>query len=463
METLDERAPEDVLLAFYGDDFTGSTDSMEALCLNGVDTVLFFDPPDARMLGRFPGLRCFGIAGVSRSLPIGEMEKELTPAFEAMNACHPKIVHYKICSTFDSSPEIGSIGHAIALARRILPHQSYVPLLVGAPSLRRYTVFGHHFAADASAVYRLDKHPTMSRHPKTPMLEADLRIHLGRQIEARIDLMSLLDLEGEFEEVERRFREKLTGQCDIVLFDVLHSESLEKAGRLIWDQGRETTRFVVGSSGVEYALVEAWDKEGMIDRRGVLPDPPGPAKQILVLSGSCAPATQRQILWAVDHGFEGVRVPVEALLDEETGEQTFIRLVEQALSLIGQGRSLVLYTALGPEDDGLVGVQQALLRTGQDVSGTGEQIGRRLGRLARVLINETGLRRIVIAGGDTSGYAAREMGIYGMQVLSPIAPGGPLCTAFSEDPRFDGLQIVLKGGQVGGQDYFERVLNGQRG
>lgn len=57
---------EDLLLTFYGDDFTGSTDSMEALCLNGIETALFFSPPDARMLGRFTGLLCFGIAGVSR-------------------------------------------------------------------------------------------------------------------------------------------------------------------------------------------------------------------------------------------------------------------------------------------------------------------------------------------------------------------------------------------------------------
>lgn len=125
------------------------------------------------------------------------MDRELIPAFETMKACQPKIMHYKICSTFDSSSGIGSIGHVIQLARRFEPDLSYVPLLVGAPGLRRYTVFGHHFVADMGVVHWLDRHPTMSHHPKTPMHESDLRLHLSEQIAARMELMSLLDLEGD--------------------------------------------------------------------------------------------------------------------------------------------------------------------------------------------------------------------------------------------------------------------------
>jgi len=66
----------------------------------------------------------------------------------------------------------------------------------------------------------------------------------------------------------------------------------------------------------------------------------------------------------------------------------------------------------------------------------------------------------VIAGGDTSSHAARQLGIYALELLTPIAPGSPLCRASSSDQRFDGLEIALKGGQGGKADYFGRVLAG---
>ena len=134
-----------LLLAFYGDDFSGSTDAMEALALAGVPTALFLQPPSAEQLARLPDLRAVGLAGVSRSLPAGEMERELLPAFTALRKLGAPLVHYKVCSTFDSSPETGSIGRAIDLGRQIFA-ASFVPLVVGAPVLGRYCAFGNLFA-----------------------------------------------------------------------------------------------------------------------------------------------------------------------------------------------------------------------------------------------------------------------------------------------------------------------------
>src|SRR5688572_28450760 len=99
----------DLLLSFYGDDFTGSTDAMESLALAGVRTVLFTKPPGREQLAQYDGLRAFGVAGMTRSMPPDEMERTLRPAFAAMRECGAPIVHYKVCSTFDSSPTIGSI------------------------------------------------------------------------------------------------------------------------------------------------------------------------------------------------------------------------------------------------------------------------------------------------------------------------------------------------------------------
>ena len=91
----------DLLLSFYGDDFTGSTDAMESLARGGVRTVLFTTPPTPAQLARYDGLRAFGVAGMTRSMSPEAMEQTLRPAFEVIRQCKPPIVHYKVCSTFD--------------------------------------------------------------------------------------------------------------------------------------------------------------------------------------------------------------------------------------------------------------------------------------------------------------------------------------------------------------------------
>ena len=64
-----------LLLSYYGDDFTGSTDAMEALAVSGLRTVLFLAPPTPQFLHqKFPDLRCIGVAGTSRAMSPGEME-----------------------------------------------------------------------------------------------------------------------------------------------------------------------------------------------------------------------------------------------------------------------------------------------------------------------------------------------------------------------------------------------------
>ena len=80
----------------------------------------------------------------------------------------------------NAHPAVGSLGTVIELAREAYGSQP-VPLLFAQPDFGRYTVFGHHFARDGDRVWRLDRQPTMSRHPVTPMGESDLAVHLGRQ------------------------------------------------------------------------------------------------------------------------------------------------------------------------------------------------------------------------------------------------------------------------------------------
>src|ERR1043165_4081569 len=100
-------------LTFYGDDFTGSTDALEQLTLAGIRAALFIEPPTPKQLARFKNLQAIGVAGMTRSMTPDAMERELRPALKKMKALGAPHVHYKVCSTFDSSPKIGSIGRVI--------------------------------------------------------------------------------------------------------------------------------------------------------------------------------------------------------------------------------------------------------------------------------------------------------------------------------------------------------------
>ncbi|HLY35195.1 MAG TPA: four-carbon acid sugar kinase family protein [Candidatus Limnocylindria bacterium] len=425
----------DLRLTFCGDDFTGSTDVLEALATAGIRTVLFLEAPRPADLVRFDGVRAAGIASTSRAMTPTEMDAALGPAFESLRGLGAPLCHYKICSTFDSSPAVGSIGRAIDLGARVFGSR-VVPLVVGAPVLRRYCAFGNLFATLGGETYRIDRHPVMSRHPVTPMDEGDVRLHLAKQTTRRIGLMNLLDLAGSRDDVDRRHRAILDGKPEVLLFDVLDDDRLAEVGRLIWDSGEP---FAVGSSGIEYALAAAWRRSGLLPAAKP-PTAPGPADRLLVVSGSCSAVTQGQIEWAQENGFEGIRVAPD-------GDEA--ELIRRARAAFDRGQNPVLYTALGPSDTAI-----------QDARSRGARVGERLGLLAKRILEEERLTRLLVAGGDTSGYVARQLGLYALEMVAPIAPGSPLCRSRARSDAFDGLEIAMKGGQVGKPDYFASVLQG---
>ncbi len=141
-----------------------------------------------------------------------------------------------MCSTFDSSPSIGSIGRAVDIGARVF-EQAVVPLVVGAPQLKRYTFAGHLFAGYQGQTYRIDRHPVMRNHPVTPMHEADLCVHLAAQTDMPVALANT------------DWPERGVG-----LLDVYDLQSQLSAGHRLL---QFTEPFVVGSSGVEYAVVKA--------------------------------------------------------------------------------------------------------------------------------------------------------------------------------------------------------------
>lgn len=428
--SLDHKLP----VAFYGDDFTGSTDVLEALTVHGVPTVLFLKPPDTGALARFSDCRAVGVAGISRTKSPSWMSENLPATFTSLRDLKPAILHYKTCSTFDSSPEIGSIGRAIEIGRDVCGRQT-VPLVVGAPVLRRYVVFGNLFAAADGATHRIDRHPTMSRHPVTPMDEGDLRLHLARQTSMRVDLADALT------DASARYRSLRAEGASVVLFDTLTPDDARRVGEAVWSHREQPVQFAAGSSGLEYALVGYWKSQGWLPDPPPPPDP-GPVDRLFVFSGSCSPGTERQIRWATANGFRGIPVRPAALL-ESAGEEERVR--QEALGALQRGESVVAYTALGPDDTARIAPKDRVL------------LAERTGTLAARLTRESGVGRMVIAGGDTSGFVATELGIEALRMLRPMYPGSPLCTAYLGDRT---LEVLLKGGQVGAEDLFGAVRRG---
>lgn len=441
---------EKLLIAYYGDDFTGSTDVLESLASQGTETVLFTRIPDEEQRGRFAYCRAVGLAGTSRSQTPDWMDGNLPEVFSWLGSLNASIVHYKVCSTFDSAPDRGSIGRAAEIGAAIFD-QSIVPIVIGAPQLGRYTVFGQLFAAYNGEVFRIDRHPVMSRHPVTPMKEADLVLHLGAQTDLPVGRIDLADLQkqgaGEAFDAAQRSGRRL------ILIDVYDSHSQVQAGRLLAERLGPSSPFVIGSSGVEYALLHTWRAQGVI---GGTPQarPLAKADRVAIISGSCSPVTETQIRTALGQGFTGVALNYGALATGQGAEIVFAQALQDGRRILGEGQSPIFYTALGPGEALAPGIGGH--GNGQD----NDRVGRTLGRLLHRLASEFCLTRFAVAGGDTSSHALSELNIFALTLRQPIpqSPGSPVCTGHREGSA--AVEIVLKGGQIGQADYFIRLRDG---
>ncbi|WP_265515878.1 four-carbon acid sugar kinase family protein [Nitratireductor luteus] len=436
-----------LLLSYYGDDFTGSTDVMEALSSGGVPTVLFTGIPDDARAARFADCRAVGIAGVSRSQTPDWMDGNLPAIFSWLKGLNAHHCHYKVCSTFDSSPRQGSIGRALEIGLRCFD-QKTAALVVGAPQLRRFTYFSQLFAAYRDRVYRIDRHPVMSAHPATPMQEADLLVHLGHQTGfATACLDPEILNEPSLSEALADF-DRQAVRC--ILIDVYDAFSQRQAGLLLDKELDRLGPFVIGSSGVEYALLEVW-KDAGVARPADAPKPLQKLERIAVVSGSCSPTTARQIDVACANGFDGIPVDFQALVSGQGLEAACVEALAQASAALDAGRSPILYTARGAQS------------VRGHVAESGDAAGRALGHLLNALIERHDLPRAVIAGGDTSSHALSALDVFALTLRHPIpeSPGSPVCDAHRSQGGV--LELALKGGQIGRDDYFVKLRDGRVG
>lgn len=457
MENAESALPSGVLVAWYGDDFTGASAVMEALTFAGLPAMLFLQPPTEAQLKKFPDLKGIGVASTARAHSPEWMSGVLPQVFAQLRELGPQMLHYKICSTLDSSPEVGSIGRAVEIGADLYA-PSVVPLLVAAPQMRRYQIFGHLFAGAGGAVYRLDQHPVMARHPVTPMDESNVAKHIAKQ-SARIDA-NCLSLEAlgsagyDFPPAPKAANDRIS----VVTIDSIDAVSEAAAGKLLWNE-RKKNPFVVGSQGVEYALIRYWQECGLLPSVKA-PGSIGEADKMVVVSGSVSPTTAEQIGWSKQNGFESIAFDATAVCNGNEAMRAEIdRVVTVALKAMNANKQPLIQTAEGPDDPAVERFRSVVGGSNLAIASANQKVGEALGIALQEILQISGARRAVVSGGDTSGHATRQLGIFALTALAPTIPGAAIFAAHS-DGAMDGLELALKGGQMGSHDYFGWVRSG---
>jgi uncharacterized protein YgbK (DUF1537 family) len=433
MQTTDRRP----YISYYADDFTGATDALDALTSAGIYSVLVLNPA-IDPLSLFPGVQAVGFAGMSRTMSPDQMDRSLPAAFVKMKELQPKIAHYKVCSTFDSSPSVGSIGRALEIGMKVFGCRN-VPIIVGSPRLGRFVAFGNLFARAGSdpAIHRLDRHPVMKDHPVTPMAEADLRIHLAKQTDVEIDYLYAPMIDREQFPI-------LAGEGKAILCDTISGEQLERIGEWLHRESGGQTLFCVGSSAVETAAA-AFIPRSSTAVRTTRQRTAGEA--IVVVSGSCSPVSARQVDTARAAGFKTFNLSPDLFVRDNPTASAVETALRETIEAIRRNISVVVYTANGKADE-FGGDKRNESAVKARISGT-------LASLISAVVESGTVSRVCISGGDTSGFVTTALGIDALTVLKPISAGAPLCIGTTRSGLE--IEIALKGGQMGQDDYFCRV------
>jgi uncharacterized protein YgbK (DUF1537 family) len=425
-------------VSFVADDLTGAADVLAQAHRYGLDAVLVLGGGDTAMP---TDADVVGIAGPARSLG-GKAFDELVRAELAQIArTGTEVLLYKVCSTFDSLPTLGSIGRGIELLHEQFTGLGPVAVAPAQPQFGRYTAFSNHFGVFAGQVHRLDRHPVMSRHPSTPMLEADLRQVLAeqftdRQVPPAVHLPAYAD--GSFTE---RWKACRAEAVKAFVVDAVTDDHLDEVARALRAAGQASgarPSVVVGSGGIMAALARI--DTGREARQPGRQQASGP---VLTISASASSTTASQIGDAVNHGWADVPVPVDLL---ESDDQDLLAALEKhTAAALTAGRDVVVHTTRGSDDPRYAAAGPIDPR----------HVGGLLGTLAGRMAGEGLTRDVAVLGGDTSSHALMAMGVHELRVSDQFVTAGPVCRS-DDRATVAGCRLLLKGGQVGPPDILRR-------
>jgi uncharacterized protein YgbK (DUF1537 family) len=418
-----------VLLGCIADDFTGATDLANTLVKAGMRTVQMLGVPGPGL--GVPDAEALIVALKSRSNPAAEAVEMSLAALQWLRACGARQIYFKYCSTFDSTDRgnIGPVADALCDALEA----DFTVFNPAFPTNKRTVYKGYLFVGD-----ELLSESGMRHHPLTPMTDPSLVRVLQRQTRHKVGLVPYTTLIRGVQAVREAFAQLKRNGVRYAVLDSITDEHLAALGEACAD-----LRLVTGGSGMAMGLPANFVRQGLLEtgRHYALPKVGGPT---VVLSGSCSVATQGQVSYMRrDHAsFEldplalaaGKDVAAEALAWAST------RLSE---------KPLLIYSTAAPER-----VKTVQDRLGREHAGS--MIEEALSRIAKGLVAK-GVRRLVVAGGETSGAVVGALGVEGLLIGPEIDPGVPWTFSLGEPT----LALALKSGNFGAEDFFIRAFRVQ--
>ena len=416
-----------VLLGAIADDFTGATDLCNTLVRRGMKTVQLIDVPGNN--APVPDAEAVVIALKSRTIPAGEAVDMSLKALDWLKAAGARQTLFKYCSTFDST-DLGNIGPVgeVLLEALGADFTIYCPAF---PEAGRTIFKGYLFVGDV-----LLSESGMRDHPLTPMRDASLVRVLQRQCRHKVGLVQHATVAQGAAAIAEAFAALIRDGYRHAIVDAIADHDLEAIGEAAKDFA-----LITGGSGIALGLPENFRRLGLIGDGGgadILPRITGKAA---VLSGSCSQATLGQVA----HMRE--RAPVFAI--DPVAAANGAKVAEEALAWAGDklGDQPVLFAATAPPDQ-VAAIQQQLGR-----ERAGALIEGIMAEIARGLVDR-GVRRLVVAGGETSGAVVQALGVTGLQIGRQIDPGVPWTVSLNDPP----LALALKSGNFGKPDFFLRAF-----
>ncbi|MGC8469344.1 MAG: 3-oxo-tetronate kinase [Acetobacteraceae bacterium] len=414
-------------LGCIADDYTGASDLANTLSRQGLATVQTIGVP--RPGFALPVAGAVVVALKIRAVPAAEAVARALDAAAWLRARGAAHLMYKICSTFDSTDagNIGPVTEALAAAYGA----ACVPVTPAFPETGRTVFQGHLFVGRVP----LDESP-LREHPLNPMRDADLVRVLARQSTSAVGLVPFATVEEGPEAIGRALAACARAGERAAIVDAVAERHLRALGEAAFKLPVST-----GASGLGLGLAHAarGGAEAAAETPAFAPVP-GPSA---ILAGSCSAATLGQIA-----AIEGV-IPVRRL---EAGALADGEGVAEALAWararLADGPVLLASSAPPAE----VAALQAA-HGGRAGAPLGARIEAALAAIARGLA-EAGVRRLIVAGGETAGAIVDALGIEGFEIGAEIAPGVPLLRSIEARPRL----FALKSGNFGGPDFFARAL-----
>ncbi|MFZ4757829.1 MAG: 3-oxo-tetronate kinase [Burkholderiaceae bacterium] len=412
-----------MLLGCIADDFTGASDLANTLTGAGMRTVQAIGVPPE---GTSADADAVVIALKTRSIAPAEAVARSLEALDWLRARGARQILFKYCSTFDSTPE-GNIG---PVAQALLDALG-APIAIACPAFptnRRTVYMGHLFVGD-----RLLNESGMQHHPLTPMTDPDLVRWLQRQTPFKVGLLAHPTVTRGAAAAGDALTALAAEGVRLAVADAITDADLRTLG-----EACAQAALITGGSGIALGLPENFRRAGLLRPQSAAPTAVGgPA---VVISGSCSSATRRQVDRHAAHA-PARRIDVDALLD---GRESASALADWVLAQPA-GPVPLVYSSADPD-----AVRAAQARHGS--ARVSSAIEETLAALSAELYAR-GVRRQVIAGGETSGAVVQALGVRLLAIGAEIDPGVPALSGVDRP-----VALALKSGNFGTDDFFDKAL-----